>query len=251
MQHFPAKRSMRGPGGEWAGFDGRPAAVKNFLAYSLNRLGTDYVDIYRPARLDANVPIEDTVGAIADLIKAGYVRYIGLSEVGSETIRRAQTVHPICDLQIEYSLVSRRAENKIFPVLKELGIAVTAYGVLSRGLLSGSQPSGKGDYRAHLPRFRGENLAQNQRLVDTLKAIAFEKGATATQQAIAWVLAKGNNIIPVIGARKRAQLEESLAALQVQLSPEDLARIEEAIPATAVAGTRYGEEQMSALDSEK
>jgi aryl-alcohol dehydrogenase-like predicted oxidoreductase len=243
--------AMRTPDGGWAGFDARPAAIKNFLAYTLVRLGVDHIDIYRPARLDPQVPIEDTVGAIADLIQAGYVRYIGLSEAGPQTIRRAHAVHPISDLQIEYTIISRGPETAIFPVLRELGIGVTAYGVLSRGLLSGSTPAAAGDYRAHFPRFRGENLERNQRLIGELRRLAAEKGVTATQLAIAWVLAKGDSIVPVMGARTRTQLEESLAALQVTLSPAEVARIEETIPPSAVAGTRYDERQMRTLDSEK
>jgi aryl-alcohol dehydrogenase-like predicted oxidoreductase len=243
--------ALRAPNGSWSGFDGRPAAIKNFLAYSLTRLGVNHVDIYRPARLDPTVPIEETVGAIADLIKQGYVRHIGLSEVGADTIRRAAAVHPIVDLQIEYAIVSRNPEEKIFPILNELGIAVTAYGVLSRGLLSGSKPGGKGDFRAHLPRFRGPNLQQNQGLLDVLNQLASENGVTPTQLAIAWVLAKGQNIIPVIGARKLNQLDESLGALKIQLTAEDLNRIEQAIPPSAVAGSRYDEQQMKMLDSER
>ncbi|OUL24008.1 aldo/keto reductase [Nostoc sp. RF31YmG] len=243
--------AMRSPDGGWIGTDARPSAVKNFAAYSLTRLGVDHIDIYRPARLDPEVPIEDTIGAIAELIKAGYVRYIGLSEVGVDTIRRAHAVHPISDLQIEYSLISRSPETEIFPVLEELGIGVTAYGVLSRGLLSGSTPSAQGDFRAYLPRFREENLAQNQRFVEELKQIAASKGVSPSQLAIAWVLAKGRNIIPVIGARKRTQLQESLKAVEVVLSPEELTRIEAAIPASAIAGTRYDEHQMKMLDSER
>lgn len=243
--------ALRTPAGGWSGFDGRPAAVKSFLAYSLTRLGVDHIDVYRPSRLDPSVPIEETIGAIADLVKAGYVRAIGLSEVGAETIRRAHAVHPICDLQIEYSLISRGPEAQIFPVLAELGIGVTAYGVLSRGLLSGSKPAGEGDFRAYLPRFTGENREQNERLVAALQELAAEKRVSATQLAIAWVLAKGETIVPVIGARKRSQLEESLGALQVELSPTDLARIEETVPASAVAGTRYDPIQMRMLDSEK
>jgi aryl-alcohol dehydrogenase-like predicted oxidoreductase len=242
---------LRSPDGGWLMPDSRPAAVKNFLAYSLTRLGLDHVDIYRPGRLDPAVPIEDTVGAIADLVKAGYVRYIGLSEVGAETVRRAHAVHPISDLQIEYSLVSRGPETKIFPVLSELGVGITAYGVLSRGLLSGSKPTGKGDFRAYLPRFTGENRDRNQRLIDTLQKLATDKRVTASQLAIAWVLAKGKSIVPVIGARTRAQVEESLGGLRVQLSAADLAQIEEAIPPSAVAGTRYDEHQMKILDSER
>lgn len=241
---------LRSPDGGWLGADARPQAVKNFLAYTLIRLGVDYVDIYRPARLDPNVPIEETVGAIADLVKAGYVRHIGLSEVGPDTIRRAHAVHPIADLQIEYSLISRGPEAKIFPLLAELGIGVTAYGVLSRGLLSGSKPAGAGDFRAYLPRFTGENRERNERLVAALAELAAEKGVSATQLAIAWVLARHERMVPVIGARTRAQLEESLGALDVVLSDKDLARIEEAVPASEVAGTRYDEHQMRILDSE-
>ena len=241
--------ALRAPGGAWGGFDGRPAAVKNFLAYSLNRLGVDYVDIYRPARLDPAVPIEDTIGAIAELVKAGYVRHIGLSEVGPETIRRAAKVHPIVDLQIEYSLISRSPERAIFPVLEELRIAVTAYGVLSRGLLSGSAPAAPTDMRAHLPRFAGDNGAKNRRAVEVLSQLAREKGATPSQLAIAWVLAKRGDVIPVIGARKRSQLAESLGALDLALTAEDLARIESAVP--VAAGDRYAPQQMAALDSER
>jgi aryl-alcohol dehydrogenase-like predicted oxidoreductase len=243
--------AQRGPDGSWLGYDARPAAVKTALAYSLKRLGVDYIDIYRPARLDPNVPIEDTIGAIADMIQAGYVRHIGLSEVGPETIRRAAAVHPIVDLQIEYSLISRGPEEKIFPLLSELGISVTAYGVLSRGLLSSSQPAATGDFRARLPRFSGDNLARNQQLVARLREIASGKGITQAQLAVAWVLAKSNSIIPVIGARKRTQLAESLAVLEVKLTPEEIAAIEAAVPPNAVAGTRYDEHQMKVLDSEK
>ena len=243
--------ALRGPDGSWLGYDARPAAVKNFLAHSLSRLGVDCIDIYRPARLDTAVPIEETIGAIADMVKAGYVRHIGLSEVGPETIRRAHAVHPIVDLQIEYSPISRGPEAAIFPALQNLGIGVTAYGVLSRGLLTGSTPAGQNDIRARLPRFTGENLARNRRLVETLTSIARERKLAASQLAIAWVLAKGQNIVPVIGARTRSQLEESLAALEVRLSPEELVRIEEAVPASQVAGTRYDERQMKMLDSER
>jgi aryl-alcohol dehydrogenase-like predicted oxidoreductase len=243
--------ALRGPDGSWLGYDARPAAVKNFLAHSLSRLGVDYIDIYRPARLDSQVPIEETIGAIAEMIKAGYVRHIGLSEVGVETIRRANAVHPIVDLQIEYSLISRSPETAIFPVLAELGIAVTAYGVLSRGLLSGSVPATKNDIRNHFPRFTGENLTHNRTLIDTLSALAAERGLRPSQLAIAWVLAKGRNIVPVIGARTRAQLTEALAAVRVRLSAEEVAQIEASIPPTAVAGTRYAEQQMRTLDSER
>jgi aryl-alcohol dehydrogenase-like predicted oxidoreductase len=242
--------TLRTPDGGWTGLDTRPLAVKNFLTYSLTRLGVDHVDIYRPARLDPTVPIEDTIGAIAELVQAGHVRHIGLSEVGAETARRGQAVHPISDLQIEYSLISRGPEAEIFPALSELGIGVTAYGVLSRGLLSGSKPTGQTDFRAHLPRFRGENRQRNQRLIDTLHRLAADKGITPSQLAIAWVLAKSRQIVPIIGARTRAQLGESLGALEVELSAEEAAHLEAAIPPSAVAGTRYPEQQMRILDSE-
>jgi aryl-alcohol dehydrogenase-like predicted oxidoreductase len=243
--------ALRSPDGGWVGVDTRPAAIRNFLAYSLTRLGLDHVDVYRPARLDPQVPIEETVGAIADLVKQGYVRAIGLSEVGPETIRRAQAVHPISDLQIEYSLVSRAPETKIFPLLAELGIGVTAYGVLSRGLLSGSKPAAKGDFRAYLPRFTGDNAALNAGLVATLATLAAERGTSPSRLAIAWVLAKSPSIVPVIGARTRKQLEESLGALDVTLSRDDVQRLEAAVPASAIAGARYDEHQMRILDSER
>lgn len=243
--------ALRAPDGGWVGVDCRPAAIKNFLSYSLKRLRTDHIDIYRPARLDPAVPIEETVAAIAELIKAGWIRHLGLSEVGVDTIRRAHAVHPVADLQIEYSLISRGPEETIFLALRELGIGVTAYGVLSRGLLTGSRPQAVNDFRAHLPRFAGENLDRNQKLIETLKDLAAEKNATPAQLCIAWVMAQSESIVPVIGARKRHQLEDSLGTLQLTLSSADLARIAEAIPASEVAGTRYGEQQMQMLDSER
>ena len=243
--------AQRGPDGSWIGYDARPAAVKTFLAYSLKRLGVEYIDIYRPARLDPNVPIEETVGAIAEMIQTGYVRHVGLSEVGPETIRRAAAVHPIVDLQIEYSLISRGPEAKIFPVLDELGISVTAYGVLSRGLLSGSAIGGRGDARNHFPRFKSENRSANGQLITKLKELAAARGITQSQLAIAWVLAKSPSIVPVMGARTRAQLNETLGALDVKLSAQEIAAIEAAIPANAAAGTRYDPSQMRVLDSEK
>jgi aryl-alcohol dehydrogenase-like predicted oxidoreductase len=243
--------AMRGPDGVWLGMDARPAAVKNFVAYTLTRLGVDHIDIYRPGRLDAAVPIEETVGAVADLVTAGYVRAIGLSEVGAETIRRAHAVHPISDLQIEYSLISRGPETSIFPTLAELGIGVTAYGVLSRGLLSGSRPVSAADFRAHLPRFSDEHRERNERIVTTLQTLAFDKEISASQLAIAWVLAKRPDVVPVVGARTRTQLTESLAALDVSLSPAEVARLEEAVPPSAAGGTRYDAHQMRVLDSER
>lgn len=247
--------AMRDAGGNWVGMDNRPAAVKNFLAYTLRRLGTDHIDIYRPARLDPSVPIEDTVGAIADEIKAGRVRHIGLSEVGADTLRRAHAVHPITDLQIEYSLISRGIEKDILPTCRELGIGITAYGVLSRGLISGHwDPSRKlavNDFRAHSPRFSGDNLAHNLSLIDVLRRVAADKEATPAQVAIAWVLAQGSDIVPLVGARRPERLAESLGALKLTLTAQDLARIEEAIPANAAAGDRYAAHSMAHLDSEK
>jgi pyridoxine 4-dehydrogenase len=246
--------AQRGPDGSWLGYDARPAAVKTALAYTLNRLGVDHIDIYRPARLDPDVPIEDTVGAIAELIAAGYVRHVGLSEVGPETIRRAAAVHPICDLQIEYSLVSRGIENEILPACRELGIGITAYGLLSRGLFSGhySPRAGPGgDIRARMPRFQGENLERNLELVRRLDAVADQLGASVPQLAIAWVLAQGDDIVPLLGARTREQLADALEALTLQLNGEQLAQTEAAIPPQAVAGSRYAEAQMAHLDSER
>ncbi len=247
--------AQRGPDGAWLGFDARPAAVKTALAYSLQRLRTDHVDIYRPARLDAQVPIEETVGAIAELVDAGYVRWIGLSEVGPDTIRRAAAVHPICDLQIEYSLISRTLEREIVPACRELGVGITAYGVLSRGLISGhwsAQRSLEGsDFRSHAPRFRAENIEHNLALVDALRQLAEAKGATVAQIAIAWVLSRGEDIVALVGARTRERLNEARPALDVALSEEDLERIEQAVPADAVAGERYPEFQMTQLDSER
>ncbi|WP_211453957.1 aldo/keto reductase [Collimonas antrihumi] len=246
---------MRDPAGNWSGIDGRPEAVKNFLAYTLRRLGTDHVDIYRPARLDPAVPIEETVGAIADMVKAGYVRHIGLSEVGAQTLRRAQAVHPISDLQIEYSLMSRGIEAEILPVCRELGIGITAYGVLSRGLISGHWGKDKvlapNDFRGRNPRFTGDNLAHNLALLEALHVIAADKQATVAQIAIAWVMSRGADIVPLVGARRRDRLAESLGALNIQLSADDLVRIEAAVPADAVAGERYAPVMMAHLDSER
>jgi aryl-alcohol dehydrogenase-like predicted oxidoreductase len=247
--------ALRDPAGGWGGNDGRPEAVRNFLAYSLRRLGTDHIDIYRPARVDPDVPIEETVGAIGEMVEAGYVRHVGLSEVGADTIRRAAAVHPISDLQIEYSLLSRGIEEAILPTCRELGIGVTAYGVLSRGLLSGHWSPGRelsqGDFRSFSPRFRGENLERNLGLVEALRGIAEAKGASVAQVAIAWVLSRGDDIVPLVGARRRERLHEALGALGLELTAEELARIEEAVPAGAAAGERYPAPAMGQLDSER
>lgn len=247
--------AMRDPSGAWHSVDGRPMAVKNFLAYTLRRLGTEYVDIYRPARLDPNVPIEETIGAIADMVQAGYVRQIGLSEIGVDTLRRASAVHPITDVQIEYSLFSRSIEAAILPACRQLGVGVTAYGVLSRGLLSGHwsrEPQRQGrDFRGMLPRFQGENLERNLALVEALRPIAVARAASIAQIAIAWVLSRGADIVPLIGARSRDRLTEALAATDLVLTAEDLARIEQAVPPQAVAGERYHAQGMAGLDSER
>jgi aryl-alcohol dehydrogenase-like predicted oxidoreductase len=247
--------AQRGPDGAWLGYDARPAALKTALAYSLRRLGTDYIDVYRPARLDPNVPIEETVGAIAEMIEAGYVRHVGLSEVGADTIRRATAVHPIVDLQIEYSLMTRTPEGDILDTCRELGVAVTAYGVLSRGLLSGhwspDRDLAAGDFRAHSPRFQAGNLDQNLQLVEALRSVADDAGASVAQVAIAWVLSRGGDIVPLIGARRRERLHEALGALGVELSAEDLERIESAVPPGATAGERYPAPAMAQLDSER
>ena len=247
--------ALRDPAGGFLGVDARPAAMKNFLAYTLRRLGTDFVDIYRPGRLDPSVPIEETVGAIAEMIRAGHVRHVGLSEVGAETLQRAHAVHPIADLQIEYSLLSRGIEAAILPAARALGVGITAYGVLSRGLLGGHWSKegslAKGDFRKFLPRFQGENLEQNLALVETLREMAGAKGASVAQIAIAWVLSRGDDIVPLVGARRRDRLSEALGALELELTPEDLARLAKAVPPDAAAGDRYDARQMGMLDSER
>ncbi|MFJ8621549.1 aldo/keto reductase [Kitasatospora sp. NPDC093550] len=247
--------AQRSPDGQWLGYDASPAATKTALAYTLRRLRTDHVDVYRPARLDPKVPVEETIGAIADLVKAGYVRHIGLSEVGADTLRRAAAVHPISDLQIEYSLLSRSIEAAVLPAARELGIGITAYGVLSRGLLSGHWSRERAlagtDFRGHSPRFQGENLTHNLALVEALRAIAAAKGASVAQVAIAWVASRGQDVVPLVGARRRERLTEALGALDVTLTEADLAAVEAAVPAGAAAGDRYAAAQMAHLDSER
>jgi aryl-alcohol dehydrogenase-like predicted oxidoreductase len=246
---------QRGPEGAILGYDASPAATKTALAYSLTRLGVDYVDVYRPARLDPNVPIEETVGAITELVQAGYVRHIGLSEVGAETIRRAHATHPVCDVQLEYSLISRGIEREILPACRELGVAITAYGVLSRGLISGhfdaQRELAPGDFRAHAPRFSGENRRHNLALVDALRTLADAKGVSVAQLAIAWALARGEEIVPLIGARTRERLREALGALDVEFDDGDIDALQDAIPPDAARGERYPEHGMATLDSER
>jgi aryl-alcohol dehydrogenase-like predicted oxidoreductase len=224
---------QRDPSGRFIGHDASPAGVKNYLSYSLTRL-------------------EDTVGAITEMIDAGYVRHLGLSEVGADTIRRAHAVHPVRELQIEYSLMSRGIEAQILPVVRELGISVTAYGILSRGLLNRDTARlAEGDPRARFPRFQGGNLERNLELLDALEKIAGERVVSTAQLAFAWVAAQGDDIIPLIGTKRRDRLTEALAALDLRLTPDELAAIEAAMPAGQVAGTRYDAAQMGALDSER
>ncbi|OLT12437.1 aldo/keto reductase [Pseudonocardia sp. CNS-139] len=247
--------ALRTPEGGWAGIDTRPAATANFLGYSLRRLRTDHVDVYRPSRLDPAVPIEETVGALAELVKAGHVRHIGLSEVGPETLRRAHAVHPVCDVQIEYSLFSRGVERRLLPVARELGVGITAYGVLSRGLLSGAWSSGRtvspGDFRGYAPRFQGQHLAHNLALVEALRPIAQARSATVAQLVVAWVASRGADVVPLVGARTPAQLADVLGAADLTLTADELAAVEAAVPADAAAGSRYPDVVMHELDSER
>ena len=246
---------LRAPDNAFIGIDGRPPAVKNFLAYSLRRLGVEYIDIYRLGRVDPEVPIEETVGAIAEMIAAGYVRHVVLSEAGPETLRRAHAVHPVADLQIEYSLLSRGIEAEILPACRALGVGITAYGVLSRGLLGGelstAQSFAPGDCRTGMPRFRPDSLARNLSIVDGLRTIAVKKHATVAQLALAWVLSRGDDIVPLVGMRRRGRVAEAVAAVDLRLSETELAAVEEVAPLGAVAGSRYDERQMDMLDSER
>ncbi len=238
--------AMRGPGGEFVGFDGRPQAVKSFAAYSLVRLGRDVIDLYQPARVDPTVPIEDTVGAIKELIDAGHVRYLGLSEASPEQLRRAHAVHPVSALEVEYSLGTRIIERELLQTARELGVAVVAYGVLSRGLLSGRVTQlAAGDFRAHIPRFSGENFSENKKRVALLEDMAREKSCTPAQLAISWVLHQGDNVIPLLATTNRRRLEENLAALDIRLDKEDLRRLDELFPEGAIQGDRYPEAQMA------
>ena len=244
---------QRDPRGAFIGQDASPNGVKNSLSYSLQRLGTDYIDLYQPARLDPRVPIEDTVGAIAEMIQAGFVRYLGLSEMGADTIRRATAVHPVTALQIEYSLMSRGIEKQLLPAVRDLGVGVTAYGILSRGLLStaSAREIGAGDLRVRFPRFQGENLQRNLDMLKPLEDIALAHGVTTAQLAIAWVMSRGSDIVPLLGTKRRDRLAEALGAADLALTPGDLAALEAAVPHDQVAGGRYDPAQMTALDSEK
>jgi len=247
--------ALRDPQGNFTGVDLRPVAIRNFLAYSLKRLNTDYIDVYRPARMPPGTDVEEVVRTLADLVKAGNIRHIGLSEIGAKTLRRAAAVHPIVDLQIEYSLASRDIEPEILPTARELGIGITAYGVLSRGLLSGHWSSNRAvtasDFRARSPRFQGANLEKNLRLVEAIRTVAQRKGITVAQAAIAWVLSRGEDIIPLIGARTRERLDEALGAAEITLTGPDLDELARALPAEAVAGARYPEHSLPDLDSER
>ena len=245
---------LRNVKGDFIGFDSRPKAIHSFIAYSLQRLNVDYIDVYRPSRLDPDVPIEESMGALADLVKSGYIRHIGLSEIGAETLRRAAAVHPVCDLQIEYSLISRGIEDSILPTARELGVGITAYSVLARGLISGhwrKEASNANDHRTKTPRFQEGNIDANLKLVEAIRAMADQRGVSVAQIAIAWVMHQGADIIPIIGSRRRTQLTEALGAVDVTLSADDLAVIERAVPRGAAAGARYPEALMARLDSEK
>jgi aryl-alcohol dehydrogenase-like predicted oxidoreductase len=242
--------SLRDPNAGWGPVDGRPVSIKNFLAYSLKRLRVDYIDIYRPARLDPTIPVEETIGALSDCVQMGWIRYVGLSEVGAGTLRRAHAVHPIADLQIEYSLLTRDIESAIRPTCRELNIGITAYGVLSRGLLSGFRLNGDQDFRGQMPRFQGDNLKSNLAIVERLRTIALDMGATTTELAIAWVLAQGPDVVPLIGARRRQQLSEAMNSLKRTLTNDELNALEYIFPTGAVQGARYPEAMLARLDSE-
>lgn len=243
---------MRNHDGSFIGFDTRPVAIRNFLSYSLQRLGVDYIDLYYPGRIDPNVPIEETVGTLGELVKEGKIRYMGVSEAGPDTLRRAHATYPIAMLQTEYSLWTREPETDVLPVCRELGISLVAYSPLGRGFLTGAfqkpEDFAMNDLRRHMPRFQGENFAQNLKLVEKLAEIAKEKDCTTPQLALAWLLAQGEDIIPIPGTKRRERLEENLKAIDIELSKEDLQRINEAAPVGAAAGTRYPEAIMHTVN---
>lgn len=243
---------LRNHDGNFIGFDTRPVAIRNYLSYSLQRLGVDYIDLYYPGRVDPTVPIEDTVGTLGELVKEGKIRYAGVSEAGPETVRRAFAEYPIAMLQTEYSLWTREPETDVLPVCRELGISLVAYSPLGRGFLTGAfqKPDDfpMNDFRRHMPRFQGENFKRNMKLVDKITEIAREKSCTPAQLAIAWLLAQGEDIIPIPGTKRRERLKENLKAIDIQLSQQDLKRIEEAAPLGAAAGTRYPEAIMNTVN---
>jgi aryl-alcohol dehydrogenase-like predicted oxidoreductase len=243
--------NMRGTGGEFLGINGRPEYVRSACEASLTRLGVQHIDLYYQHRVDPNTPIEDTVGAMAELVREGKVRYLGLSEAGPETIRCAHKVHPITALQTEYSLWSRDPETDILPMLRELGIGFVPYSPLGRGFLTGRFRSAEDlapdDWRRNNPRFQGENLQRNLAIVEEIRKMAAEKNCTPAQLALAWVLAQGSDIVPIPGTKRLPYLEENIGALQVRLAPEDLARIDRAVPPGIAVGQRYPEAGMRAV----
>jgi aryl-alcohol dehydrogenase-like predicted oxidoreductase len=243
--------NLRGPDRSWAGINGRPEYVRQACDASLERLGVDHIDLYYQHRVDPTVPIEETVGAMAELVGAGKVRYLGLSEAGAATIRRAQAVHPIAALQTEYSLWTRDVEDQILPTVRELGIGLVAYSPLGRGFLTGRfravQDLSEGDYRLFHPRFQAGNLEKNLRLLDRVTAKARERGVTPAQLALAWVMARGRDVVPIPGTKRLKYLEENVAAAGVRLTPEDLREIDEMAPKGVAAGDRYPGAAMKAV----
>ena len=242
---------LRNHDGRFIGFDARPVAVRNFLCYSLQRLRVDYIDLYYPSRVDPNVPIEDTVGTLGELVAEGKVRHVGLSEVGPETLRRASSVHPIAMVQTEYSLWTRDIESRLLPTCRQLGVPIVAYSPLGRGFLTGTLRApadlAPGDSRSFMPRFQAGNFEHNARLVEKMDEIAARKRCTLAQLALAWLLAQGPDIVPIPGTKRRERLEENLGALDLELSSDDLRLLDEAAPPGFAAGTRYQEEAMQSL----
>jgi aryl-alcohol dehydrogenase-like predicted oxidoreductase len=244
--------ALRNHDGRIIGFDARPDSIRNFLSYSLRRLGTDYIDLYFPSRVDPNVPLEDVIGTLGDLVSEGKLRCIGLSEASAATVRRAQALHPLAALQIEYSLFSRDIEDEVLPVLRELDVACVAYGVFSRGLLGGviTGPDwfGAGDFRPRMPRFESGNLESNLRVVEKIRVFAEERGMTAAQLVLAWVLSRGEGIIPLVGTRRRRYLEQAIGCFDFSLSEKEWAELEDVVPRGSAAGSRYPEPLMKQLD---
>jgi aryl-alcohol dehydrogenase-like predicted oxidoreductase len=232
--------ALMAPNGAMYGLDVRPLTVKNYLAHSLKRLNVDYIDLYQPGRIDMAIPVEETIGAIAELVKAGYVKHIGITEVGADDLRKAHAVHPISLIESRYSLFDRHIEREILPTARELGIGIVAFSALAHGLLGGTWSKDKEDVNnARYPLFFPENIDKNLALVEALQKIAAEKQITLPQLAIAWMLAKGTDILPLIGARRPTQLQDSIKSLEVNLSENDMKRIEEAIPESEIAGGNF------------